>query len=890
MHVIKITPIFIHFAMKILDIKVMRGPNYWSVRRHKLIQMRLDLEELEQFPTNKIEGFGERLQKLFPTMHSHRCSIGTPGGFFKRVEEGTWMGHVIEHIALELQTLAGMACGFGRTRSTGKEGVYNVVFSYMEEKAGIFTANASVRIAEALIAGNEYHLAEDIQNLREIREEERLGPSTGCIVDEAIARGIPYIRLNRHSLVQLGYGMNQKRIRATIASTTSSIAVDIACDKEETKNLLEAAEIPVPRGRIVYSEEGLKEALERISYPIVTKPVDGNHGKGATTNINNWEDAIRGLEAAKKYSRGVIVEKFITGQDHRVLVINYKFVAAAIRKPASVVGDGISNIQELIDKTNEDPRRGYGHEKTLTQIKVDDFTLDMLAKANLNLESILPNGKELLLKPTANLSTGGTATDVTDLVHPDNIFMCERIARIIGLDICGIDIMAENLTEPVKDIGGAILEVNAAPGFRMHIDPAEGIPRNVAEPVIDMLYPKGSSARIPIIAVTGTNGKTTTTRLMAHMVKTMGYKVGYTTTDGIYIQNQLMLRGDCTGPVSAEFVLKDPAIDFAVLETARGGILRAGLGFHNCDIAIVTNIAEDHLGLQDIDTIEQLTRVKAVVPASVLPDGYAILNADNKYAVSMAKECVCKIAYFSMDENNSIIKEHINKGGLAAVYENGYVTICKGTWKIRIEKAVNIPLTFGGRATYNIANVLPTLLAGFIRNFKIEDMRVALQTFIPGPAQTPGRMNIFRFKNFELMVDYAHNTSGFEAIGEMLSKIDANHVGVIAGVGDRRDEDTIGLGRQAAKMFDEIVIRQDKNLRGRTEDEIIELIKRGIKEVDPNKKVTSFKRESDAIDFAIKNARKGTFLTICSDVVPAALDQILALKEAEDKGEVELGK
>ena len=875
--------------MKILDIKVMRGPNYWSIRRHKLIQMRLDLEELEQFPTNKIEGFGERLQKLFPTMHSHRCSIGTPGGFFKRIEEGTWMGHVIEHIALELQTLAGMACGFGRTRSTGKEGIYNVVFSYMEEKAGIFTANASVRIAEALIAGNEYHLAEDIQNLREIREEERLGPSTGCIVDEAIARGIPYIRLNRHSLVQLGYGMNQKRIRATIASTTSSIAVDIACDKEETKNLLEAAEIPVPRGRIVYSDDGLKEALERISYPIVTKPVDGNHGKGATTNINNWEDALRGLEAAKKYSRGVIVEKFITGQDHRVLVINYKFVAAAIRKPASVIGDGISNIQELIDKTNEDPRRGYGHEKTLTQIKVDEFTLDMLAKANLTLESVLPKGEELLLKPTANLSTGGTATDVTDMVHPDNIFMCERIARIIGLDICGIDIMAENLTEPVKDNGGAILEVNAAPGFRMHIDPAEGIPRNVAEPVIDMLYPQGSSARIPIIAVTGTNGKTTTTRLMAHMVKTMGYKVGYTTTDGIYIQNQLMLRGDCTGPVSAECVLKDPAVDFAVLETARGGILRAGLGFHNCDIAIVTNIAEDHLGLQDIDTIEQLTRVKAVVPASVLPEGYAILNADNKYTVSMAKECVCNIAYFSMDENNPIIKEHITKGGLAAVYENGYVTICKGTWKIRIEKAVNIPLTFGARATYNIANVLPTLLAGFIRNFKIEDMRVALQTFIPGPVQTPGRMNIFRFKNFELMVDYAHNTSGFEAIGEMLSKIDANHVGVIAGVGDRRDEDTIGLGRQAAKMFDEIVIRQDKNLRGRTEDEIIELIKRGIREVDPNKKVTSFKRETDAIDFAIKNARKGTFLTICSDVVPAALDQILALKEAEDKGEIELG-
>jgi cyanophycin synthetase len=875
--------------MQILDIKVMRGPNYWSVRRHKLIQMRLDLEDMEQKPTNKIPGFRERLEKMFPSMYSHRCSIGTPGGFFQRVDDGTWMGHVIEHIALELQTLAGMFCGFGRTRSTGKEGVYNVVFSYMEEKAGIYTAKAAVRITETLIAGTDYNLAEDIQNLREIREEERLGPSTGCIVDEAVARGIPYIRLNKHSLVQLGYGVNQRRIRATIASTTGSIAVDIACDKEETKNLLEAAEIPVPRGRIVYSEEGMKEAIDRIKYPIVTKPVDGNHGKGATTNINNWEDAIKGLDAAKKYSRGVIVEKFITGQDHRVLVINYKFVAAAIRKPAAVVGDGKSTIQQLIDKVNEDPRRGYGHEKTLTQIKIDDFTLDMLKKDNLALESVLPAGKEQWLKPTANLSTGGTATDVTDMVHPDNIFMCERIARIIGLDICGIDIMAENLTEPVSENGGAILEVNAAPGFRMHIDPAEGLPRNIAEPVIDMLYPSGSSARIPIIAVSGTNGKTTTTRLMAHMVKTMGHKVGYTTTDGVYIQNQLMMRGDCTGPVSAEFVLKDPTVDFAVLECARGGILRSGLGFHNCDIAIVTNIAEDHLGLQDINTIEQLARVKAVVPESVLPSGYAILNADNKWTTAMHKGLACKVAYFSMDENNPIIKEHISNGGLAAIYENGYVTICKGTWKIRVEKAVNIPLTFGGRASYNIANVLPTLLAGFIRNYKVEDMRVALATFIPGPAQTPGRMNIFRFKHFEVMIDYAHNTAGFEAIGEMLSKVEANHVGVIAGVGDRRDEDTIALGAQAARMFNEIVIRQDKNLRGRSEDEIIELITRGIKQVDPNKKVTSFKKERDAIDFAIKNARRGTFLTICSDVVPDALDQIMKLKEQEDLGEIELG-
>lgn len=875
--------------MKILDIKTLRGPNYWSIRRHKLIQMRLDLEEVEEMPTNKIDGFGERLEALFPSMYSHRCSVGEPGGFFQRVKEGTWMGHVIEHIALELQTLAGMDCGFGRTRTTGKHGVYNVVFSYMEEKAGVFTARASVRIAEALIAGTPYDLADDIQNLREIREEERLGPSTGSIVDEAIARGIPYIRLNRHSLVQLGYGENQKRVRATIASTTSSIAVDIACDKEETKNLLEAAEIPVPRGRIVYSEEGLKEAVDRIKYPIVTKPVDGNHGKGATTNILNWEDAVRGLEAAKKYSRGVIVEQFITGLDHRVLVVNYKFVAAAIRKPASVTGDGRSTIQQLIDKTNEDPRRGYGHEKTLTQIKVDQFTEDMLVKEGLSLESVLPEGQELHLKPTANLSTGGTATDVTDLVHPDNIFMCERIARIIGLDICGIDIMANNLTEPLSQTGGAILEVNAAPGFRMHIDPAEGIPRNVAEPVIDMLYPPGSTARIPIIAVTGTNGKTTTTRLMAHIVKTMGHRVGYTTTDGVYIQNQLMMHGDCTGPISAEYVLKDPTVNFAVLETARGGILRAGLGFHRCDIAIVTNIAEDHLGLQDIDTIEQLTRVKAVVPRSVVPEGYSILNADNAHTAGMAKDLNCQIAYFSLDENNPILKAHLAKGGLGAVYENGFVTICKGNWKIRVEKAANIPLTFGGRAVYNIANILPTLIAGFVRGFKVQDLRVALQTFIPGPAQTPGRMNIFRFRNFEVMVDYAHNTAGFEAIGDLLSKIEARHVGIIAGVGDRRDEDTIALGRQAAKMFSEIIIRQDKNLRGRTEEEIINLITKGIQDVDPDKKITVFKKEADAIDHAIRNASAHSFITICSDVVPDALSQIMRMKQEEDQGRVEYG-
>jgi len=869
--------------VKIVDIKAMNGPNYWSIRRHKLIVMRLDLEEMEERPTNSMDGFLERLKILFPTMYSHRCSPGVPGGFFQRVEEGTWMGHVIEHIALEIQTLAGMNCGFGRTRETSTKGIYNVVFNYWEQKAGIFAAKSAVKITEALVNGTPYHLEEDIQRLREIREEERLGPSTGSLVEEAIKRKIPYIRLNGRSLVQLGYGINQRRIQATVASTTSSIAVEIACDKEDTKNLLEAAEIPVPKGRICIDEEDLEIAASRLGYPLVTKPVNGNHGKGATTDLNNWEELKVGFEAAKKYGRGIIVERFITGHDHRILVINYKFVAAAKRTPACVIGDGKHTIQQLIDIVNTDPRRGYGHEKVLTTIKVDSYTENILIDKKMTLETLLPKDYELLLKPTANISTGGTAADITDLVHPSNIFMCERIARIIGLDICGIDIMAPDLSTPINENGGAVLEVNAAPGFRMHLEPTEGIGRNVAEPVIDMLYPQGTSARIPIVAITGTNGKTTTTRLMAHLCKQVGYKVGYTTTDGVYIQNEMMMKGDCTGPVSAEFVLKDPSVDFAVLECARGGILRAGLGFHNCDIGIVTNIAADHLGLQGIDTIEQLARVKSVVVEAVFPEGHAILNADDDLVYKMRENLECNVAYFSIDENNPRIQEHCKNGGIAAVYENSFITIMKGTWKIRVEKVSNIPMSFGGRAEFNIANCLPVVLAAYLINFKIEDIKSALQTFIPSPAQTPGRMNMFNFKNFTVMVDYAHNTAGIQAIGKFLAKTDASKkVGIIAGVGDRRDEDTISLGEEAAKIFDEIIIRQDRNLRGKTDSEIIDLMIKGIKNTDPNKKVTIIPLEKEAINYAITNAERDSFIVICSDVVPDALGQIMDLKQQEE--------
>lgn len=872
--------------MNILEIKVLKGPNYWSVRRSKLIQMKLDLEELEELPTNKIPGFRQRLEKLLPSLYEHNCSEGMPGGFFSRVEEGTWMGHVIEHIALELQSIAGMDCGFGRTRSTGERpGVYHVVFNYMEEDAGIYAARASVRIAQSLVDGTEYDLDIDIQKLREIREDTRLGPSTGCIVDEAAKRGIPYIRLNKQSLVQLGYGIYQKRIRATIASTTSNIAVDIAGDKEETKLLLESAQIPVPGGTVIRTEAGLEDAIARFGYPLVVKPIDGNHGKGNTTNITNLEQAKKAFEAAQQFSRSVIVERHIQGYDFRALVINYKFICAALRTPASVTGDGIHSIQWLIDETNRDPRRGYGHEKVLTQITIDGFTQKMLDDQNYTLDTVPAKGEQVLLKPTANLSTGGTSADVTEEVHPANIFMFERIARIIGLDICGIDIIATDLRTPVSENGGAILEVNAAPGFRMHIEPTEGIGRNVAEPVVEMLFPKGSAGRIPIIAVTGTNGKTTTTRLIAHIAKSAGRKVGYTTSEGVYIQNQLMMKGDCTGPISSAFVLKDPTVDFAVLECARGGILKAGLSFQNCEVAIVTNVAADHIGLGGINSVEQMARVKSVVPETVFPHGYAILNADDDLVYAMRKDLHCNVALFSMDENNPRIIEHCTNGGLASIFENGYVTIMKGNWKVRVLPVKNIPITYEGKALHNINNCLPAVLSSYLfRDITIEDIRMALQNFIPSENLTPGRLNFFHFRNFSMLADFAHNPHGLNLLCDFVSKLDYQYnIGVISGTGDRRDEDIRELGAISARYFDEIIIRCDKNLRGRTADEIMNLLKEGIEMVDPHLPTITIANENEALEYIYNNPRPGALYTIMCDVVAGALDKIRELKEREEQ-------
>ena len=845
--------------------------------------MRLDLEEMEFKPSNEIPGFKQRLETLIPSLYTHYCSPGYEGGFFERVGEGTWMGHIIEHIALEIQTLAGMDRGFGRTRMTQTRGIYNVVFEYVEETVGVYAAKAAVRIAEALIEGRDYDLQEDIIAMRKLRDKERFGPSTAALVDEAVSRGIPFIRMNNSSLVQLGYGKNQMRFMATRTDKTSSIAVDIAGDKEETKRILKEQAIPVAAGTTVTEEQGLLKAIADIGFPLVLKPLNGNHGKGASINIKTQEEALDALKHAQKYSYKVIVERFISGRDFRVLVINNKMVAAALRTPAHVIGDGEHSIQQLIDIENKDPKRGIGHENVLTLITVDRDTEEMLKKYNLTLESIPEQGKEIWLKSTANLSTGGTSRDVTDLVHPQNVFVCERIAKVIGLDICGIDIMAENLQQPLGNTGGVVLEVNAAPGFRMHLAPSEGKHRNVAAPVLDMLYPPGKSAQIPIIAITGTNGKTTTTRLISHIIKNNGYRVGFTTSDGIYIQNTLMVKGDTTGPNSAEFILKDPTVEFAVLETARGGILRSGLGFQHCDIAVLTNIQEDHLGISDIHTLDDLSRVKKVLIEAVKPDGWAVLNADNEYCAKIGEETThCNVAFFSMQENNPFVEKHCKSGGVAAILHDGYLTVRKGDWKIRITKMSHIPITFNGTVSFMAQNAMAASLATFLWGFRIEDIRSSLETFIPSTAHTPGRMNLFEFKDFKMLVDYAHNPDGYKGLQDFLTHSGAiHHTGVIAGTGDRRDEDIREIGRLAASMFNEIVICQESYLRDRTYDQIVNLLIEGISEINPATKVTSFAKSNDAWAFVTAKIMPGELVTILSDAIKGSFERVSKFKDEQ---------
>ena len=866
--------------MRILKTQTLRGPNYWSIRRNKLILMLLDLEELTEKPSNELSGFYEGLMEALPSLVEHHCSRGYRGGFLERVKEGTLMGHIVEHVALELQELAGMPVGFGRARETSTPGVFNVVFEYVEEQAGRYAGRAAVRLCKSIVETGTYparELEQDLTDLRELAANTALGPSTETIIKEAEARKIPWMWLSARAMLQLGYGANQKRIQATLSNNTSILAVELACDKEGTKTILESAGVPVPQGTVIEYLDELERAIEDIGgYPIVMKPLDGNHGRGITININSWSEAEAAYDLASKASksRSLVVERFYQGNDHRVLVINGEVVAVAERVPARVIGDGISSIEELIEITNKDPKRGNGHDNVLTKITVDRTSQAVLSKQGYELDSILPKGEIAYLRATANLSTGGIAIDRTDEIHPENRWLAQRVAKIIGLDIAGIDIVTSDISKPIRDTNGVIVEVNAAPGFRMHAAPSQGLPRNVGASVLEMLFPNNAPSTIPIVSITGTNGKTTTTRLTAHIYRQTGKIVGFTATDGIYIQEYLVEKGDNTGPYSAGAILRDPTVEVAVLETARGGILRSGLAFDSCDVGVVLNVAADHLGLGGIDTIEQMAKVKAVVAETVKADGYAILNADDPLVAAMAEKLNCKIAYFSMNPDNQIIAEHTRRNGLAAIYENGYISILEGKWTLRVEKATNIPMTMGGMAPFMIANALASCLATFAGGVDIEHIRQGVRSFEVSAEQIPGRMNLFDLGEYRALVDYAHNPHGYMAVGEFVKNWQGNRIGVIGGPGDRRDEDLISLGKISAGIFDSIIIKEDEDPRGRERGEVADLISKGVCQENPNMTCEILLPEVEAINSALDRAEENSLVVVFPDKVSQTIQLI----------------
>lgn len=880
--------------MKILKVQTLRGPNYWSIRRHQLIVMRLDLEDLTERYSSEIPGFYDGLTSVLPSLVEHHCSPGVRGGFLSRVERGTLMGHIIEHVALELQTLAGMKVGFGRTRETATPGIFQVVYEYESEHAGRYAGRAAVRLCQSIAETGSYpaeELTQDIEDLKELKAQASLGPSTEAIVNEAQARGIPWLELNTRFMIQLGYGVNQKRIQATLSGQTPILGVELACDKEGTKQILRNAGVPVPRGTVIRYFDELQDAIEGVGgYPVAIKPLDGNHGRGITLDITKWETAEQAYDTASTASKthSVIIERFYTGRDHRVLVVNGEVVAVAERVPGHVIGDGRSTLEELIQETNRDPRRGDGHDNVLTRIEIDKTALSMMAEQGYSLESVVPRGETCFLRATANLSTGGIAIDRTDEVHPENIWLFSRVAKIIGLDIAGIDVVTPDITQPLRDVDGVIVEVNAAPGFRMHVAPSEGLPRNVAGAVMDMLFPNGQPCRIPILAVTGTNGKTTTTRLLAHIVKQTGQIVGYTTTDGTYIGEYLVEAGDNTGPQSAQVILCDPTVEIAVLEAARGGILRSGLGFESCDIGIVLNVSADHLGLGDIDTVEQLAKVKSVVAESVMPKGYAVLNADDPLVAEMAERVKGQIAYFSMNPDNEILLKHTSAGGLAAVYENGYLSILKGDWTLRIEQAINVPLTMDGKAPFMIANALAACLAAFAQGVKIEHIQQGLATFVASAAQTPGRMNLFNMGEYHALIDYAHNPASYEALAGFVKNWQGVRIGVVGGPGDRRDQDFVMLGRLAAEMFDQIIVKEDDDTRGRERGSAANLITEGIGEVlgrvpDAKVQYQTILNETEAVETALNSAPSGGLVVILPESVSRAIGLIEARNPIQDE-------
>ncbi len=883
--------------MKILDSSVYLGP---SLHAHfPVIRLTVDLGELEAWPTVRLgRHFIDALLEALPGLAEHGCSYGAPGGFVRRMteDEGTWLGHVLEHVAIELQNVAGAKVTFGKTREAGPPGRYHVVYQYEQSEVGLEASRLAMLLLQSLLPavlrdadlplpGFEFESQRD--DFIRFTQRRTLGPSTAALVRAAEERDIPWIRLNNQSLVQFGHGRHQHRIQATITSETRHIAVEIASDKEETNRILGDLGLPVPQQRLVYSEEEAAVAAQKLGFPVVVKPYNGNHGRAVALDLRDGAHVREAFRHAREVSRAVIVETFVAGRDYRLLVVDGRLIAAAERVPGHVVGDGDHTIAQLVDLTNHDPRRGIGHEKVLTRLELDAQADRCLAARGYTRHTVAAAGDIVMLRRTGNLSTGGTAIDVTDDVHPDNVEMAVRAIKAIGLDVGGVDFIGPDIARSYKDGGGAICEVNAAPGFRMHVAPSEGTPRDVAGPVIDMLFPPGTPARIPIATITGTNGKTTTARMLAHVFRLAGRHVGLTTTDGVYINGQLTVKGDMTGPVAARMVLRDPHVDIAVLEAARGGILRRGLGYRKGTVGAVLNVSSDHLGLKGVETLEQLAEVKRVV-IEVARDT-AVLNADDPACLRMADHTQAKhLCYVTLRSNYPLVKEHIRAGGRAVALEEGVnghmITLFDRGAHLPLLWTHAIPATLDGRATHNVQNAMFAAAIAFSMGATVEEIRQGLRTFEMSFDRVPGRMNVYDGLPFRVIMDYGHNAAAVHAMCELTDRLDAKgrRLCVLAAPGDRRDADIADIGREAAGHFDHYWVRRDDGLRGRKPDEVPRMLRAALLEAGvPPQHIDMIPDEQRAVEAALTAARPGDLLLMFSDAVTRTWRQVTQFRPAD---------
>lgn len=901
--------------MRVIETATYRGPHYYATR--PMIRLRVDLGALEDWPTHRLPShFIDRLLVALPGLESHGCSYQAAGGFVRRLREGTWLGHVVEHVALELQAVTGAATTRGKTRSVkGKPGVYDVLYAY--ESEGLARAAGRLAlvlvdsllppalsgvegldlVAPALAGGVEtpLDLNAALAELRRVARREALGPTTRALVLEARRRGIPVQRLDEHSLFQFGYGARRKLIRASITGETSQIAVQTAGDKDLTKRLLAGVGVPVPRGAVVRDVEEALEHAARIKGPVVIKPLDGNHGRGVNLDLRTPEQVRWGFEQAMRHGRRALVEEQFVGRDHRILVVGGQVVAVAERVPASVVGDGRSTVKRLIEVVNRDPRRGDGHEKVMTRIVVDDHVREMLGRVGLDLNSVPAEGAVVQLRATANLSTGGTAIDRTDVIHPDNAAIARRAALTVGLDVAGIDFVAPDIRRSVRETGGGIIEVNAAPGFRMHLEPSEGPSRDVARAVLAHLYPPGTRSRVPVIAVTGTNGKSTVGRMLSAIFRAQGKTVGLTNTSGVYINDERLKAVDASGPKSARMVLQDPTVEVAVLETARGGILREGLAFDRCDVGVVLNITADHLGLKGVDTLEDLARVKSVVTEAVSRRGVSILNGDDPMTLRIARHAGGRVAYFTLNggpEMSPFLQKHVAEGGLLAAREpsihGGDLVIHDGERRIPVMSAGDIPATLSGLADFNTANALAAVLVGYAQRVPVEIMVRALSGFTSSHEENPGRFNVHDAHGFRVIVDYAHNPAAMRAVGQVVQRLRprvGRVIGVVSIPGDRRDEDIREMGEIAAGLFDELVFRERPDGRGRAAGAVVALLTEGALAAGfPEAQLHRVLSEPRSVDLGLKLARPGDLLMVFPTSVEEVWRQVETFRPSVESG------